>query len=195
MQITIINLLFCFFSFIQNTSACCTSYWKEKKKLRVPVCVLTWNNVDRFVGTCIWHTHTQHIHTQGEHMNERPIQPWGAHLPAPLLIRRKWDSRSNSRLGRQGQHWAKRRPVGSVLRKSLERLKRADIYRGSHPTHCSEGAPSCAEGGRGSVHFGMASRAASATGQGRQEREEVMDELRGFRTHVSLPCPWVLAMR
>lgn len=106
------------------------------------MCVLTWNNVDRFVGTCIWHTHTQHIHTQGEHMNERPILCRGELTsPAPLLIRRKWDSRSNSRLGRQGQHWAKRRPVGSVLRKSLERLKRADIYRGSHPTHCSEGAP------------------------------------------------------
>lgn len=146
-----------------------------------------------------WHVymaypHTAYTHTGG-HMNERPIQPWGAHLPPPLLVRRKGDSRSNSRLGRQGQHWAKRRPVGSVLRKSLERLKRADIYRGSHPTHCSEGAPSCAEGGRGSVHFGMASQAASATGQGRQEREKVMDELRGFRTHVSLPCPWVLAMR
>lgn len=47
--------------------------------------------------------HTAYTHTGG-HMNERPIQPWGAHLPAPLLIRRKWDSRSNSRLGRQGQH-------------------------------------------------------------------------------------------
>ena len=52
--------------------------------------------------------------------------------------------------------------------------RRAGIYKGFHPHPCSEGVSSCAEGGRGSVHFGMASGAASVTRQGRQEREEVM---------------------
>lgn len=73
---------------------------KKKKKLKIPICVLILNNVDRFVGTYIWHIHIWHIYIQGENMNQRPIQSWGAHLPPPLLIRRKGDSRSNSRLGR-----------------------------------------------------------------------------------------------
>jgi len=108
MQTTIVNLLFCFSFLYKNTSACYSSYWKKKKKRNSKFLSACWfekDSVDRFVGTYnIWHVPRWPIYRQGANTNQRPVRSRGAHLPPSLLIKRKGDSRPDSRAW-EAKHW------------------------------------------------------------------------------------------
>lgn len=72
---------FVWFSFLyKNTSACYTSDWKGETQN--PICVLICKNVDRFIGTYIWHIHIRHIYIWEENMSQRPIQSWESSSPS-----------------------------------------------------------------------------------------------------------------
>lgn len=114
---------------------------KKKKKLIkfLSVCWFEKNQVVRFVGTyiCIF---TYGIHTHGE-KTWANSQSRGAHLPPSLLIKRKGDSRPNSRAGKAKKTGTELNGGRLVyLREGLEWLNSRHLEM-PHPHHGSGVVP------------------------------------------------------
>lgn len=130
-----VNLLFCFSFLYKNTSACYTSYWKKRRNSKfLSACCFEKNNIDRSLGTYIWHIHIWHIYIWEKTGTKGQFSPGKlTSLLSPPQEERRQQAKQQGWEGR-GLAWSSMEGYLSLLRKRLERLRKGRQGSGPPPT-------------------------------------------------------------
>ena len=94
MQTTAAYLLFCFYFYTNKPVFTILVTGKKINSNLLCACWFEKNNVVRFLGTYIWHSHIWHIYTYGEKTWTKGQLSHGELTSLCLLIKRKQDSRA-----------------------------------------------------------------------------------------------------